>query len=396
MMENVYANFDGLDLSFHGSVPEGLIDTLEQAKGAAVEAREPVSADLGGVPVMVRETGRRGGYKYVFDTGEDGEIWAMMGSNEPGGRWMLHCSVRSAAFVQYGGLEAIKERLSERLKAFGFESTRCPKSSRFESVSRVDFAMDFHMDEFVLEPERFSTKAGTKSHFEGVSAHWAGRTCTGVTMGKMPNRQVNVYDKSREIQVTRKDYWWKVWGIDPAEHETRPKVWRIELRAGKRFLSEAWKLHTLEDIEDAIGDLMADTLRKVRYVDLTDSNVTRCPDATLWQRACDVVRHGLWDHFAGLCPDAVKETVRERFDLTMTQMLRGVAITYAAVKSGSRNLAEIQRQIEAVVGDVLRSIETDAEDCEKAVKRAQDRYRLLEVEAWQKKRNRPRPDWLSA
>ncbi|MGH1445564.1 MAG: hypothetical protein ACRBBO_05920 [Cognatishimia sp.] len=396
MMENVYSNFDGLDLSFHGVVPEGILDALEQAKGAAVEAREPVPTDLGGVTVMVRETGRRGGYKFVFDTGEDGEIWAMMGSNEPNGRWMMHCSVRSAAFVQYGGLSAIKERLSERLKAFGFEATRCPKSGRFESVSRVDFAMDFHMNDFVLEPEKFSTKAGTQSHFEGVSANWAGRICTGVTLGKMPNRQVCVYDKSREIQVTRKSYWWQVWGIDPEECEEKPKIWRIELRAGKRFLSEAWKLHTLEDIEDAIGDLMADTLRKVRYVDLVDTNVTRCPDAPLWERAALVIQNGLWDHFSGLVPNAIKETVREQFEMTMTQMLRGVALTYAAVKSGSRNLTEIKRQIEAAAEDVLRSIDIDHDDCKRAVARAQDRYRFLEVEAWQKKRKQPCPEWLSA
>jgi hypothetical protein len=392
-MQNVWANFDGLDLAFHGTLPETTLEALAQGKALAVEAGEAVPVTLNGTTAMIREAGRRGGYAYVFDTGEDGEIWAVMASNVEGGRWMLHCSVRSGAFAQYGGLSAIRERLTDRLLAFGFEAKPCPKSGLLESISRVDFAMDFHADDFILEPENIVSKGSKTGYFEGATAHWSGRRVTGVTVGKMPNRQVTIYDKTADIVAKNKSYWWDVWGLEKYEG---CRVWRIELRAGKRFLSEVWNLRTLDELQDAVGDVMRDSMEKVRLVIPDDSNVTRCSSAPLWLRAFDVLRYGIREHVAGLCPGAVKEVMKTNFDDIMRGLLKGVALTHSAVMGGEVDPLAIYERIERVMGEVKYALEIDPDETKKAAQKARDRYKLLENEEWFRKREVRASGWLSA
>ena len=394
-MKNLYANFDGLDLSFHGRVSDQMIDALDKAKIEAQELRGSVSAEIGGLPVMVRETGRRGGWAYVFDTGEDGEVWACMGRNEEQGRWVLTVSVRSAAFLQYGGLEAIRARIAERLECFEFEPIPCPQSGLVDSVSRVDFCCDFLCARnFEINPEAIASKGSKKGHLEGASVFWAGRRITGVTVGKMPNRQVVIYDKTTDTRQKGKDYWFEAWGLD---RETEDRVWRVELRAGKKFLRETWGVKSLDDLAASVGDIMTDTLDKVRLVDLVDSNVTRCPDAPLWAALRKAVADGLRGLFSGLCPGVVRETVRERFDLTMRTLVKGCALTHAAVLVGRNDLAAICDLIEKNAGDVIRAIKSDAEETLKHVARARDRYRMLGAEEWAKRNGKPAvPEWLSA
>ena len=114
----------------------------------------------------------------------------------------------------------------------------------------------------------------------------SGRT-TSVTVGKMPNRQVIVYDKRAEVIARSKSYWWVIWndtlrraglpllqydtvrreaGADPtpvtvpyvensAPHidATQPdisRVWRIEFRAGKNRLKDTWGIRTWGQLFD--------------------------------------------------------------------------------------------------------------------------------------------------
>lgn len=116
-MQLIYHNFDGLDVSFQGAVPEPVLEQLREARNRAQEERRDVYAAIGpqNMPVMVAETGARGGYKYRFDTGLDGEIWFV--AHSPGrDKWNLRASVKSLALALYG-YEGVKSRLFERLCA---------------------------------------------------------------------------------------------------------------------------------------------------------------------------------------------------------------------------------------------------------------------------------------
>lgn len=395
-MECVYKNFDGLDMAFHGVMDIETIEELERAKNAAAAAGEPVAVEVAGIALKVMETGRRGGWHYVLDTGEDGEIWAIKDAPKDGkGGWNITASARSAAFLQHGGLEAVHRRMLEKLDRWGFLPTPCPDSGRFDGVTRVDFAADFKIaKDWTLEPGNISNKGGKTGHYEedtSFTATWSGRRNTGCTIGKMPNRQVCIYDKTAEVKAKQKDYWFEAWGLDPDDKEFR--IWRVENRAGKRFLKDRFGVRSFEEVSACIGDIMADTLDNVRLVDPIDSNITRCPDAPLWQQVRAVVADGLKDMMAGLAPGVVKETTRERLSATMEKLLRGVALTYAAVDTGKMALPVLLEQIRRVSDGVIRQIESDAEETLKHVKRAQNRYRLIEVETWKRHKGRhQRPD----
>lgn len=394
-MKNVYRNFDALDMAFHGYMPPETVALLDEAKKAAAEAGEPVAIDLCGVLVKVMETGRRGGWHYVLDTGEDGEVWAIKDAPRDGlGNWNITASPRGAAFLQFGGAEAVFGRMTDRLKAWGFVPTRCPKSGRYDSVSRVDYAADFLTDrDFAIDPACVASKGSKTGYLEGASAFWSGRRVTGITVGKMPGRQVVIYDKTADTRAKKKHYWFAAWGVEP---DTESRVWRVELRAGKKYLADQWGVRSFADLMACIGDIVADTLHKVRYIELTDSNVTRCPDAPLWVAVRDAVARGLKEKFAGLVPGLVKQVVREQWGDTMKKLIKGAAITFAAVDGGRVTLPGLMRHVGAMAESVIRQIQIDADAALDHAKRAQNRYRLIEVSEWEKQTQRHSPPWQTA
>ena len=127
----------------------------------------------------------------------------------------------------------------------------------------------------------------------------SGRVCESVTIGKMPGRQIIVYDKRREAIDKRKPHWFKVWGINP--NDRTKQVWRVKLHAGKAHLRDGWNMRTFADVEAAIGDVFKTALEDVRYVDghQTDSNVSRQTPHPLWRQASALAFYALREHRAG-------------------------------------------------------------------------------------------------
>ena len=130
---------------------------------------------------------------------------------------------------------------------------------------------------FVLEPERFvmHSHATRIDHSEPdpMVRHGTSGRVTSVTVGKMPNRQVIVYDKRKEVIARRKVHWWEIWNaclahrgeppLDPKDREGS-QVWRVELRAGKSHLKKRWGGKTWADLDDKLGSLLLKTLDEVR------------------------------------------------------------------------------------------------------------------------------------
>ena len=97
---------------------------------------------------------------------------------------------------------------------------------------------DFLAGTFKLNLDRFIAHPRTKKrpHWGEIepasdrnqpSAVCRGRRLESVTIGKMPGRQVIVYDKRREAIEQRKLFWFKVWGIDRSDRSA--EIWRVEL-----------------------------------------------------------------------------------------------------------------------------------------------------------------------
>ena len=147
-------------------------------------------------------------------------------------------------------------------------------------------------------------------------------------VGKMPGRQVIVYDKRREAIDKHKMQWFKIWGIDPKGKSNH--IWRIELRAGKKHFKDRWQLRTFADIEAAIGDVLKLAMEDIRYVadHQTDSNITRQQLHPLWEKASGIVFYAMGEHCAGLTvalamtDDEIKHDLAEAIQATLDNRIR--------------------------------------------------------------------------
>jgi hypothetical protein len=327
MMKVLYKNFDGLDVAFKGALPYDVLRTLGEAKAAAQIQRGEVLAHLGRkrIPVHVAETGMRGGYAFRFDTGPFGSVWSVADSTDET-RWNLRASVHSLGLAQHG-YEGVKGQLLEfltELCAFG-QGDDLPE----ERISRLDFCVDVAVPWFQPDPEHFVCHSGMTRR---IHRTWEGQTVArggrieSVTIGKMPGRQVIVYDKAREIAAHEKPYWWDFWGLDRGGYQG--EVWRVEIRAGKAELDN-WNLRTFANFERISGAVILHTLDTIRFTIPTgDSEASRWPVHPLWSLASRAAENALAPYSTAVKRGKVMDGLRAGLIEHFRNMLPGLIASY--------------------------------------------------------------------
>lgn len=323
-MECLHFGFDGLDVAFRGALPLGALEKLALARDEAQAEMRPVLVEIGGVRGLVAETGARGGFRYRLDTGDDGEIWFFKHS-EARDEWNIRVSCRARPLALHG-YSVVRDGLRARLEAMGVDV-------RGESVGRVDLAADFVLPGFELRAERFVAHSRTTKEERGEAEKreylvcMKGRRTTSVTIGKMPGRQVIVYDKRAEVIQRQKLFWFDLWGRRPD-----CPVWRVELRLGKKALKERWGVTTFADLDATIADMIEDAFAGVRY--LADGklvgNVTRAPVHEFWVQAHDKIR-ALGAGKAGVVPGKIIAGRRAEIRVMYQSLVTGLAASLAAV-----------------------------------------------------------------
>jgi hypothetical protein len=338
MPELLYAGFDTLEVSFQGALKSESLQILRNAKDEAAKTREDQLIEIGPGKVdgHVPAHGMTGGYAFVFDTGFMGEQWTFMDSEDTS-RWNIAVKVRAANLATHSYQE-IKERMQQRLADMGCIVLQ-------ESIRRADFAMDFLMPEdFELNQDQVVAHSHSK-----VSSHWGekdassekqnhpstvfrGRKLESITIGKMPGRQVIIYNKRKAAIEKQTPFWFKVWNIAPKD--TTKHVWRVEFRAGKKELKDKYNLRSFKDFEDSIGDVYCNTAEKVRYIDdgQAISNISRSRPHALWQAVADTLESNLFEYRSGLLPKQLKEIIREQQEEIYWQQIQGNIAGLAVVK----------------------------------------------------------------
>jgi hypothetical protein len=265
------------------------------------------------MPVMVHESGARGGYTYQFTNGADGHIW-LIGDRQDSTQWNVRVKVESLPFSLYG-YEAVKERILDIL-----DDDLCAKGSdnNFgipqERISRIGYCMDFIFEEpFIPELKNFICHGRTKkqkrrefiSHKNGT-----GQYTETITLGKMPNRQITIYNKIKDITAKNSSYWWKVWGLE--KNKFKKEIWRIGICAGKKELNK-WNLKTFEDFEEITGDLISDILEHYKYTvpNLNDTNSTRWPKSEIWNKAISTAQIDLFSFSSKINPKIILDHLRK-------------------------------------------------------------------------------------
>lgn len=331
-MKLIYSGFDTLDIAFRGALPIDSLSALNAAKLEAVEhqASSLAKAGPGNVSIHVHPRGQRGGYALCCDTGPTGEIWAFKENSDPT-QWNIFVSIRSATFAALGFKDACNQ-VWKRLSDLGCTITG-------HSINRADYAMDFQIKNFALELDCFVAHPrttirpywGTDPSTENIGSVGAvlrGRRLESVTLGKMPGRQVIVYDKRREVISKRKCYWFDIWEVDRSDKEAG--IWRIEIRAGKQELKERKRIRTLENLTARFFRFCQDAVRDIRYTlpAQSDSNVSRQTLHPIWLAVREHLESSHFQLHGRVSAELISFKEREECAETYLSLILGNSIGY--------------------------------------------------------------------
>ena len=295
MYQVLYSGYDTLDIAFSGAFPHTVLESLEAARTDAESFEKDQPAEIGpdNVPVLVKPTGRRGGFRYVFDNGPAGAIFAAKKNSDPK-QWNLFVSVRALRLLTLG-YTGTKKWLHETLVAMGFQITEI-------SINRIDFAVDILAPKFKLDIANFIAPAQAKARPYWSKENWIesetsapksvlrGRRFESVTIGTMPNRQIIVYDKRRAALDKRELYWFDAWGLD--KNDPAAQVWRIEIRAGRDALAKLTPTkRPYESIEAVAKGFFIKAAEEIRYLEETNEqkNISRVPSHAMWRLLQDTL-----------------------------------------------------------------------------------------------------------
>lgn len=287
MYKVLHHGVDTLDIAFQGAFSDATLKALDVARHAAETTNkdQPLAVGPGAVPVVVKPNGMKGGFRYVFNNGPTGAIFAAK-ANSSLKEWNLFVSIRALRLLTLG-YAGTKAWLHETLAGMGFIVTDV-------SVNRIDFAVDILAPDFVLDIANFVAPGQAKARpywskeqlleTDGDRPHAVlrGRTFESVTIGTMPNRQVIVYDKRRAAIDQRQPYWFEVWGVDP--HDPGARVWRVEIRAGRDALAKVLLKRSYEAVEHELRSFLLKATREIRYIVDKDRqrNITRSTVHPMW------------------------------------------------------------------------------------------------------------------
>ena len=344
-MDLIYANLDGLDISFQGAIPELIRAVLRTAKIDAQANRSDSMAELGpnNLVVSVKESGAKGGYHFIVDTGLIGMTW-FIADNDDKELWNIRVSCKSLLLATRS-YEEVKEMIFAYLKndfcAIGHEliseQTGEIINRPFERISRFDFCYDFISNEFEINPSLLMSHNRNKTDYIYApvdQVYETARKVAYVRIGKMPNRQLVIYNKIQDVNEKRKFYWYKIWGINQKELKRDNKiVWRVEVRAGKKELNK-WDIRQFNDFEDKAHLAVRDILKSLRYMhpNLTDKNKSRWKMAQFWENA---ISNGI-NVFGNTIPEKMRKEIQENEELRLQNMfennVKGNLIGLAATR----------------------------------------------------------------
>ena len=218
--------------------------------------------------------------------------------------------------------------------------------------------------------------------------HAAGqKPFTSVTVGKMPGRQIIIYDKHREVIDHRKPIWWDIWNANLArdgqpalDHEDREgaQVWRVEIRAGKSLLKDRWQITQWAEFDNLFGDVVAEAFQKIRYCtpDPADTNRARWPDHPLWALISEATEGDLTEMRSHLGAQQVKHVHREDHIRLIMALLTGNATTLAALEGVPESrLPDYMITLGTKLNEAIRANPTRAAN---KLEEAKGRYRFIE------------------
>lgn len=134
--------------------------------------------------------------------------------------------------------------------------------------------------------------------------------------------------------------WIKIWNATRANRSKPPldmkdadrsRIWRFELRVGRKQLRDKFDIRGWNDIEASIGDLFLHFCKGIRYcTPTTDQNRARWPTHELWRAVEHTIASELRESIAGVLPQDVKEANRQEHMRMLDRQILGLFVSRAA------------------------------------------------------------------
>lgn len=384
-MELVHKGFDKLEIAIKAGLPMRLASIFEHAKSLASDTDTPTPVDINGVRFFVASSGMMGGYRYRANTGTFGEEWWFKQKTSHKDAWGIRVRVSSVRIAVRGWSEA-KKRIHDTLEALGI--VVLPHEY---SIGRIDFAMDFLFPSFEPISKNFVMGHRFKRNQNAIATEYieAGRTdrVETVTVGKMPGRQLQIYDKRAEV-ISKKDRTW----FEIYNHKRRAagesefdfsdpsisRIWRLELRAGKKHLKEDWKVSSWSQVETTAPRIFKAMLRDIRYVvpSATDQNRSRWPNHRLWDGALEALKGDLFNLESDISEERLYAVQLLEWEDMIRSQISGSMIAMAARRGVSRD--QLCRFAMEHFSSLLDGYEENKAHTERRLSKARKKYGLAD------------------
>ena len=303
-MTIIYSGFDTIEFAVKGAAKTKTIKYLDTHKDIASKAQRDIPVSFGADKRrgLIAPTGTGGGFAFIlkFD-GVLGHVIRLKRNLKRTG-WNAHVKIRAMALATYG-INEMKARVFSDLAAVGF-------SEHGVSLSRIDYAMDFLNAGIALDPTHFVTHARVKkaAYKLEINTNSRGQSYESITLGKMPNRQVILYDKRAEVIAKRNPAWFEIWNLN--SKDITQTVHRVEIRLGKNELLNR-EIRTFDDLRTKVIAAMVHAAEVIRYVTpREDQNISRWPNHPLWDHVQAHVRAHVLRNPNYVDPARVKHVIR--------------------------------------------------------------------------------------
>lgn len=380
-MKPIRSGFDGLEFSIKTNIPKELAETLSRIKGHASVIHGEIQIGVGEEWISIRETGARGGYAFSCREDTTGDwFFKKPSAHDP---WGIRFSASSSALVLLG-LEGLRLRVAELLFNLGIDA---PLSAY--SPSRVDFAVDFLAPDFEVFTKNFVVHSRTSQKsfdtIDVIQVNGRSSWTTSVTVGKMPHRQVIIYDKREEVVVKRKHEWASIWAramngsdampLDLSDRSTS-QVWRVELRVAKRHLKDVWDINSWASLYELLPKVFETMMTDIRYCEPSnDTNRARWSNHAIWNAVKLAVQDNLFDHVPTLAPEEYVEIKREQKIYELQTQMLGLAISLAAIEGTPAFI--FGKFLETTAQRLEAKSRYGKPDLTERLKKAKDKYRFL-------------------
>lgn len=329
----LHQGFDNLDMAYRVQLPTDLRNKLAAAKASAIEERRAVPLTFAGRTFLVEGHGGKGGYLYSVDTGVMGAVWWFKEPNGNRDPWGARVSSRALPLATKG-IEAVKSEHDQFLIDLGMSFTEIDRR-----ISRLDYAIDFCFPEFEINPAHFVCHSRKSKTVDGhYAANYRGDRITGIRIGTMPNSQIAIYDKRREVIDKKKFYWWEIWKerADKAgiQLSNKSPIWRFEFRAGKSFIDKTYLRKTWEAFAANPSLVFEKIAAQTRLaVPQVDTNRARWPSETIWESCQELLTGIALSHNVHIDIASLKQALFSEYLETIGKQTVGLILSQMAAYS---------------------------------------------------------------